>query len=118
MRNISFSLTTRQVRERTKTVTRRMGWLNLKPGDRLQACEKCQGIPKGEHVVKLAVIEVVTAEPDKLRTLTDLIEYGRSEVILEGFPEMEPDEFVRFFCNSHKGCTPETIITRIEFKYV
>jgi len=32
-RNISFALTTQQVRNRTKTVTRRAGWLFLKAGD-------------------------------------------------------------------------------------
>ena len=42
MRNISFMLTTQQFRNRTKTVTRRMGWWNLKPGDILMGVEKRQ----------------------------------------------------------------------------
>jgi hypothetical protein len=60
MRLISFSLTTRQVRDGSKTVTRRLGWADLKPGERLQACVKCMGIPKGGHVEKIRVIECVS----------------------------------------------------------
>lgn len=47
---MSFALTTDQVRRRTKTVTRRMGWRRLKPGTLLQPIVKGQGIPKGGHV--------------------------------------------------------------------
>ena len=32
-RNMSFTLTTWQIREQTKTVTRRKGWQFLKPGE-------------------------------------------------------------------------------------
>jgi hypothetical protein len=69
MRNISFSLTTAQIRDRSKTVTRRMGWRNLKVGERLQGCEKCMGRRNGEPLVKLAVIEVVSVRREKLNTL-------------------------------------------------
>lgn len=40
MRNMSFALTKRQVLERTKTVTRRLGWEKLRPGDLVRAVEK------------------------------------------------------------------------------
>jgi hypothetical protein len=33
-------------------------------------------------------------------------------------PNMTPGEFVAMFCATHKGCTPETEVTRIEFEYV
>lgn len=33
MRNMSFALTTPQILNRSKTVTRRAGWSFLKPGD-------------------------------------------------------------------------------------
>ena len=46
MRNISFSMTTEQVRRREKTVTRRLGWSDLKPGTILQAVEKAQGLDR------------------------------------------------------------------------
>jgi hypothetical protein len=33
----------------------------------------------------------------------------------EGFPDLTAPEFISFFCDGHKGCTPNSIITRIEF---
>lgn len=39
-RNMSFSMTTEAVRNRTKTVTRRLGWEFLKPGDILWASDR------------------------------------------------------------------------------
>jgi hypothetical protein len=59
MRLMSFSLTTPQILARTKTVTRRMGWTFLRPGDLVQAIEKGQGLKKGEHVKRLAVLRIV-----------------------------------------------------------
>lgn len=128
MRNISFSLTTAQVRNRSKTVTRRLGWKNLKSGDHLQGCVKCMGLKPGEKLQKLAVIEVVSVRREKLNTLLGVPQSevagdfytpseARDEVNSEGFPLLTADEFVKFFCASHKGCTPDTIVTRIEFKY-
>jgi hypothetical protein len=49
-RYISFMLTQPQIRARTKTVTRRMGWKDLKPGTLLMAAEKCQGLGKGGKI--------------------------------------------------------------------
>lgn len=111
-------LTTRQVREHTKDVTRRLNWLDLKVGDRLQGCEKCQGRKPGEPLVRLCVVEVVTVRREPLRRMTDDPTYGKAECIREGFPEMTPEQFVTMFCESHHKCTPDTTITRIEFKYV
>jgi hypothetical protein len=48
MRNISFSITRFQFCDRTKTVTRRLGWAKLKPGDVLMGVEKAMGLKKGE----------------------------------------------------------------------
>jgi len=39
-RLMSVALTEQAVRERRKTVTRRLGWQFLKPGDRLTLCRK------------------------------------------------------------------------------
>lgn len=111
MRNISFQLTKDQILNRTKMVTRRLGWKNLKPGTRLQAVEKGMGLKKGETVKKLAVIDVVTVRREPLNVITD------SDCADEGFPHFGPLDFVQMFCE-HMGCTPETMITRIEFKYV
>lgn len=118
MKNISFALTIRQIRERSKDVTRRLNWVDLKPGQRLQGCEKCQGLKPGEPLVRLAVIEVVSVRREPLRRMLDDPRYGRREVRREGFGEMSRQEFVSFFCASHHKCTPDTTITRIEFRYV
>ena len=47
-RNMSFALTTKQIEDETKDVTRRNGWWFLKPGDQIWAVEKCMGLKKGE----------------------------------------------------------------------
>lgn len=118
MRNISFALTKDQIRGRTKTVTRRNGWDFVKPGDLLQGVEKCQGLKKGETVKPLSVIRVVGVTREQLRRMTDDPAYGATECEREGFPEMTPAQFVEMFCRSHRGCTPDSEITRIEFGYV
>ena len=120
--NISFMLTTKQIRNRTKHVTRRLGWKELKPGARLNAVVKGMGLKKGEKIQRICTIEVITVRFEPLRAITDNIEYGFAETCLEGFPEGHhlhwPSAFVKFFCESHKGCTPDTEITRIFFAYV
>jgi len=118
VRNISFALTAAQVRARSKTVTRRMGWENVRAGDRLMACEKCMGRKHGEPLVRLVVIEVVTARRERLQRLLDDAAYGRREVVAEGFPEMTPADFVAFFCRTHKGATAASVVSRIAFRYL
>jgi hypothetical protein len=110
-RNISFFLTQEQFKNKTKTVTRRLGWDNLKPGDILNGCVKCQGLKKGEKVQILGQIRVkcVTKQPLNRITLDD--------VKKEGFPDMQSIEFVRMFCK-HMKCDPRTLVNRIEFEYV
>lgn len=122
MRNISCALTTRQVRARAKTVTRRLGWEFLKAGDRLQVCEKCMGRKKGEPLVKLAVVEVVEVRREKLCALSDDPAYGVAELIKEGFGNDPalcwPCDWIVWFCASHKGCTSDTTVTRIAWRYL
>lgn len=110
MRNISFSLTTPQIRARTKTVTRRLGWKNLKPGDLLCACVKCMGLKPGEKIERLCVIEVVSNHAARLSQMIE------TDCDAEGFPEMTADQFVEMFCK-HMGCQPDRVVSRIEFKY-
>jgi hypothetical protein len=122
MRNISFALTTEQFIAGTKDVTRRMGWANLKAGDLLCGVKKGMGLRPGEQIERLGVIEVVSATKEPLRRMTDDLDYGFAECIREGFPPPHrcswPSEFVTFFCGSHIGCTPENVVTRIEFRKV
>lgn len=113
MRNLSFALTTRQMRDRTKTVTRRKGtyWARvLKPGDLVCAVEKSQGIPKG-GLVRIGVILVVSVEVQNLWPMAE------GDCAREGFPEMTDVEFAAMFCR-HMGGTADQIITRIEFEHV
>lgn len=109
MRNISFALTTPQFLDGSKTVTRRLGWMKLRPGDVLCAVEKSQGLKKGETVKKLGTTRVVNVRREQLR------EIEPSDCDLEGFPEYDPYQFMYMFCE-HNGCTPDTLVTRIEFE--
>jgi hypothetical protein len=105
-------LTTEQVRNRTKTVTRRMGWKFLKPGDVLNAVEKGMGLKKGEKIKKICQVRVVDVKLEALWLIDEV------ECVKEGFPEMTPAEFTEMFCKSHKHCSEDTIVTRIEFEYL
>ena len=117
-RLMSFSLTTEQVRARTKTVTRRTGWARLRAGDRLVAVEKAMGLKKGETVVRLGEIVVVDARWEPLQTLLDDPIYGLDEVLAEGFPDTTLRDFVAFFCRTHRGVTLDTPVRRIQFDYL
>jgi hypothetical protein len=110
---MSFMLTTQQIRDETKTVTRRLGWKFLKVGDRIQACVKCQGLGKGGKIQKLKVIEVVAVR----REVLTCIHFYSGECEREGFPSMTTSEFVNMFCREMR-CADSDFVTRIEFKYV
>lgn len=115
---MSFALTTKQILDRSKTVTRRTGWAFLKPGDLVQAIEKGQGLKKGEHVKKLAVIKVESLDRE---WLTDIVLRPDSleEVAREGFPEMKPDAFVDLFAEANSVRAGEDVqVNRIHFSYV
>jgi hypothetical protein len=117
VRNISFGLTVEQFKDRSKDVTRRLGWKTLRAGDELMGCEKCMGLKPGEKLKRLGKIRVISAYREPLETMTSIPDYGALEVAREGFPKMTPTAFVQFFCKANK-CTPETIINRIEFEYL
>ncbi len=112
MRLMSFALTTPQFYRREKIVTRRMNWEDLVPGELLCGVERCQGLAKGESPVRLAIIHINDVRRERLDTI------DVDEVLREGFPFMEPREFVEMFCGSHQGCKYRSTITRIAFDYV
>jgi len=122
MRYISFMLTPDQILAREKDVTRRMGWHTLQAGQQLGAARKCMGLKRGETIERLATILVTSVRLEPLRRMIDEPDYGRLECVREGFGSdlvlKEPKAFVDFFCASHRGCEPDTPITRIEFSYV
>lgn len=117
-RNISFSMTTEQIKNRTKTVTRRLGWKNLKAGDVLNACVKCMGLKPGEKIERLCQIRVVSAQQEILLAMMQE-PYGSQESAKEGFPHMSGHEFVEMFCKHMRPTFGVAhAVTRIEFEYL
>jgi hypothetical protein len=114
MRQMSFTQTAPQLLDRSKTVTRRLGWSFLKPGDRVQAVEQAQGLKRGEKVQRIAVLEIVSVT----RGLLGDVAHDPQETAREGFPELSPHEFVAMFGRMHRGAVAETPVTRIEFRVV
>lgn len=110
-RNMSFMLTEQQVRDRTKTVTRRNGWLFLKEGVIVNACKKCMGLKKGQKVQEIARINILSVRREPLNAIT------KEDCIAEGFPNLTPAEFVEFYCK-HNKINPDDLVTRIEFEYL
>ena len=115
--NMSFSMTTDPFRRKIKTVTRRDGWDNIKLGEIHHGIEKGQGLKRGEHVVVIHDFIPTSSRWEPLQYLLDDPEYGKREVILEGFPNLTPAQFVDMLCKKNK-CTPDKLFNRIEFKYV
>jgi hypothetical protein len=115
---MSFSMTTEAVRNRTKTVTRRVGWSFLKPGDVLCAVEKGMGLKKGEKVVRLGLIRVVSVTHEDILAVKH---YSQYEMIREGFPEMSPSDFYLMFLKANGWWRSHLLthpVNRIEFEYI
>lgn len=110
-RLMSVSLTEDAVRERRKTVTRRLGWEHLKVGERLTLCRKVMGRRPGEPLVRICDVEVIEVRRERLDAVT------LADVAREGFRGYDVDAFVEFFCRE-MSCTPETTLTRIEWRYL
>lgn len=115
MRMMSFSLTERQLLDGTKTVTRRTGWQNLRPGDRLLAVRKAMGLKKGEKIQALCEIEIVSVRREVLGDMED------HDCAAEGFPHLTAAKFIDMFTS--KVQTPsipalDVEVTRIEFRKV
>ena len=117
MPNLSATLTKPQCYNRTKTVTRRRGWRNLKVGTVLTIVEKGQGLKKGEKAVVICKVRVTSVRRERLDRMITEPAYGRIEAKLEGFPGMTGREFVEMFCR-HMKVTPDTVITRIAWVYL
>lgn len=108
---MSFSLTTDQVRNKTKTVTRRLGWWFLKPGDIVNTVEKAMGLKKGEKIKRINQIRIINTTWAILDHITE------EDVIREGFPGWTIRDFVNMFCQYNK-CDPHEKVNRIEFEYI
>jgi len=110
-RNMSFSLTTAQIRNRAKTVTRRNGWWFLKPGEIVNAVEKAMGLKKGEKIKLICQIRIVSAWAEPLNAITG------DDVEKEGFPDWTPQDFIEMY-SKHNHCLDIDPVNRIEFEYV
>lgn len=114
-RNMSFAMTQRQIIDRWKTVTRRDGWLFVRPGDLLRPVDRVMGFRKGERPQPLLperwLIEVVAVRREPLEAITP------DDVSREGFPGMTPAEFVTLY-RRHGDKSKDRKVARIEFNYV
>lgn len=116
MKNISFALTTPQFLDRSKDVTRRLGWKDLKAGDILCGVERVMGFKPGEKIKRLGLIRVVSARREPLTSMW-LEPYGTREAAREGFPDLTGAEFVLMFCK-HMSFDESIDVTRIEYEYL
>lgn len=107
--NMAFSMTTPQMYAHTKDVTRRLGWANLKAGDIVTAVVKGMGLKKGEKIQVIGPIEILSVRSEPLYEITP------DDVLREGFPEYNTEEFIAFFCKGHH-CDRYQVVKRIEFK--
>ena len=110
-RLMSVALTTDAVRRREKTVTRRVGWLMLRPGDQVTLCPKVRGRRRGEPLERIVTVDVVSVRRERLDQISP------DDVIAEGCVGMSPGEFVDFFCSTHRGVVADSEVTRIEWSY-
>jgi hypothetical protein len=124
---MSVSMTKDAVIARTKTVTRRKGWAWLQPGTRLTLVEKAMGLKKGETVVRLAEVEVVSVRREQLQDLFGVYaldgcprgeSYPYDEMVREGFPGLDPLEFIRTYFVAAQGMVLVDEVTRIEWRYL
>ena len=110
MKRMSFSLTKRALLDGTKTVTRRLGWLGLRAGDKVLAVSKCMGLKHGESAEVYGVVTVKRVDRVPLDSITS------EDCAREGFPQYEPAEFVAMFCKAMR-CLPSDDVARIEFDF-
>lgn len=118
-RLMSVAFTEQAVVERRKTVTRRKGWWEdkngrriLQPGHRLTLCRKVMGRKAGEPLVRLTEVEVIDVRREPLSWIDDV------DVAREGFPGLDPDDFIQRYFVDAQGMRPEDEVTRIEWRYL
>lgn len=111
MHLISCALTQPQIRNRSKTETRRLGWKNAKKGDLLCFVDKCMGFKPGQKPHRIAVVVVTSVRRERL------IDIRQKDVDREGFPGMPRERFVEMFRDNMK-CSPFDQVTVIRFQYI
>ena len=113
MRRMSFFLTTEQMRNKTKTVTRRKigTWRDLKVGDVLLAVKQLQGLKKGEGQTVIGKIRITGERMERVDEVTN------EDVVREGFPNLTRIEFLELL-KRRLGLAPDDLVTRIEFEHI
>jgi hypothetical protein len=123
---MSVSHTEQAVRDRTKTVTRRLGWAFLRPGDTLTLCRKVMGRKAGEPLLRLAEVEVVDVRRVPLYDI-DLEDveaegvppatYNGGDLHVAGCDDCAPVAWYEWFARTMR--VPITAeVTRIEWRYL
>jgi hypothetical protein len=97
-RLMSVALTEQAVRDRRKTVTRRLGWATLQPGTELDLCRKVMGRRKGDPLIRIARVRVTEVRRQPLRWVTD------EEVAREGFRALDLQQWSRVRDHSDRRC--------------
>lgn len=125
-RLMSVALTEDAVRERRKTVTRRAGWVFLQPGDVIDLCRKVMGRKRGQPLVRVARVRILSVRREPLSAVTgedvwregfdpsDLDSYTCSDELTD---EVMARAFCRFFID-HMGGGIDQEVTRIEWEYL
>lgn len=105
-------MTVEQIRNRTKTVTRRTGFADIKAGEIVRAVRKSMGLKKGERQEVLAYLVVTDVRTEPLIDITG------EDVGREGFVDMPQTDFVDLFCRMAGVNNPWMKVRRIEFRYI
>ena len=116
-----FSETSQAILERRQTVTRRFGdeFLLIEPGTIIEAVSSDWMLVCPIKVPLLNRLEVVSVKAEILRALIDDLEYGQNELRLEGLsPSISPSTRVAQIFTRHKDVSLDSLIARIEFRYV
>lgn len=96
-RRMSVWLTRQQVRDGSKTETRRHPdtWTTTKAGDVVTLIEKGQGLPKGAKQVAIREVEILDNRVEPLSLVDE------AAVAAEGFPGHDPIEWQIWWAKSH-----------------
>lgn len=121
--NLSFFLTLEEFKSGLKDVTRRLNkngptWQRCVPGHIYQAVKQAQGLRKGEKIVKLNPIRIITVRQEPVYRMLADPEYGKLECIREGFPEYSPEQFVSMLLRENRIDLSEfktVMCTRMQF---
>jgi hypothetical protein len=69
----------------------------------------------------MSLLSLTDEELDAVMALASALRRPSAETVREGFPSGEawhsPAEFV-VFCQTHRGCSPDSEVARIEYAYL